>query len=97
MAGVYRVDAQPPSREIQQVFAALRAKFDDLEIERLGKYWDGDDDNLWYIRRKCCKDIVQLETNPDGVPPFLVESDWDSREVADAEEAIALITQWLDR
>jgi hypothetical protein len=95
MSDVGRSWTEPSSRHVEQIFVGLKGEFDDLKVERPGKTWDADDDNLWFIKRANCTDVVQLETNPTGDPPFLVESDWGRQEAADVEEAIRTIVAWL--
>ncbi|MFI1097829.1 hypothetical protein [Streptomyces sp. NPDC020917] len=54
----------------------------------------GDDDNVYFLGDASVPDRVQLDTWPDGQPPFVVEAD--ARvETSDVAEAVAIAVAWL--
>ena len=80
---------------IDQVFTALRHRFHGLTIERLKVRNPNDDDNLWYLTLPPHNVELQMDAQPAGRPPFLLESA-DSQFVAqDVDAAIAKLAEWL--
>lgn len=79
---------------MDEIFTSLRAAFPDLRIERLSVTRSEDDDNVWFISREDGLEM-QLDSAPNGEPPFLLESDT-ARERADKVGlAIETLTEWL--
>lgn len=75
---------------VDQVFAQVRRAVPGLVIERLAITHAGDDDNVYYLGDGSVRDRVQLDTGPDGRPPFLVEADH-RVEALDVAEAVAAV------
>ncbi|MDX3078081.1 hypothetical protein [Streptomyces sp. MI02-7b] len=63
-------------------------------IERLAVAHANDDDNVYYLGDAAILDRVQLDTGPDGQPPFLVEAD-DRVVTSDVAEAVAAASRGL--
>lgn len=82
---------------IDDVFAALRARFGDLWVERLRVTHAGDDDNLWYLGRHGSDGNVQIECGPSWRPPYTLESDTAREEVVEVRDAVATLGEWLMR
>jgi hypothetical protein len=80
---------------IDEVFAALRRSFSDIRIERLSVTHPTDDNNVWFITRASVGTELQIDSMPNGAPPFLLESDSDGARTEDASEAIQRLTEWL--
>jgi hypothetical protein len=80
---------------VDDVFAALRRSFTDLHIERLAATHPADDDNVWFLTRQGKEVEVQIDSMPNGSPPFLLESDVDSDRASDAETAVEILSRWL--
>lgn len=59
---------------IDDVFAALRRQIPNLLIERLRVMHAGDDDNVYFLGTVDLPDLVQIDTAPNGQPPFTVEA-----------------------
>jgi hypothetical protein len=72
------------------------ARLPTIRIERLKVKHPADDDNVWFIKTDG-RFEVQLDSDPDGKPPFLIEGDLPDqrRETAKVEEATNLILNWL--
>lgn len=81
---------------IDEVFAALRRAFPDVKIERLAVTHSADDDNVWFISRMGKSYSLQIDSMPNGEPPFLLESDASQRRTDNAVEAIHILTEWLE-
>ncbi|MEU7832984.1 MULTISPECIES: hypothetical protein [unclassified Nonomuraea] len=80
---------------VDKIFAALRKAFADIEVERISKTHAADDDNVWFIRRRSGAIELQLDSMPNGDPPFLLESDSGRAGTSSVEEAITLLISWL--
>lgn len=74
---------------LDDFFDGLRASFVGLRIERL------DDDNLWFVFWAENGADIQVEAMDGGLPPFLVESDYEGLDTADPEEALSVARRWL--
>jgi hypothetical protein len=80
---------------IDEIFTALRHRFRGLTIERLEVRRANDDDNLWYLTLQHRNVELQMDAQPGGGPPFVLESA-DSQFVAqDVDTAIAKLAEWL--
>ena len=66
-----------------------------MTIDRLLVKYPADDNNLWFIKTEA--DEVQIESHPDGRPPFLIEGDSPNqrRETAELDDAVGTILAWL--
>jgi hypothetical protein len=80
---------------IDEVFNALRRSFSDIRIEHLSVTHPADDDNVWFISRMGAGIELQIDSMPNGAPPFLLESDSGRARTEDASEAIQRLTEWL--
>jgi hypothetical protein len=80
---------------LDEVFAALRGAFPDLRIKRVTVTHPADDDNVWFIARSGHDLDLQIDSAPDGAPPFLLESHNDRTSTDDVREAIGWLTRWL--
>jgi hypothetical protein len=64
-------------RDIDRIIADLQLRIPGVAIEQLKVKHPGvDDDGLWFIRHPAGRFEAQLES-PDGMFPFLLESDGD--------------------
>jgi hypothetical protein len=81
---------------LDDVFAALRRLFADVHIERLAVTHPADDDNLWFISRPGGSGELQIESMPNGSPPFLLESDSARSRTSSTSEVVRTLTEWLD-
>jgi hypothetical protein len=79
---------------LDEVLAGVRRVVPGLIVERLSVTHPGDDDNVYFLGDERGLDQVQVDTVPDGEPPFLIEAD-DRVETSDIAEAIAVICAWL--
>lgn len=83
-------------REIDDVLAAVRARVSGAEVSRLAVTHSADDDNVWLIRSSDGGVEVQIDSHPDGKPPFYLETDHHGQITATtAREAAAIIEGWL--
>lgn len=82
---------------IEAVLGAVCARVRGVRIDRLTTKHPADDDNLWFISRSPDELKVQIESHPDGQPPFQIEGDGHGQrvEVATVDEAIRVIQAWL--
>jgi hypothetical protein len=62
------------SRPIDDLIDLVRSGMPSVEVEQLRVSHTADDDNVWFFRLPGDPDDVQIDTHPDGRPPFLVES-----------------------
>ena len=81
---------------MESVFVELRRRLPSVSIERLAVKYPADDDNLWFIKTGAQRE-VQLESHPDGRPPFLIEEDLPNQrhETSELAEAVDVIVAWL--
>jgi len=63
-------------------------------IERLAVTNPVDDDNVYFVGDESAVDRVQVDTGPDGQPPFLIEAD-DRVVTSEVAEAVATVVAWL--
>ena len=90
---------------IDSVFDDLRLQFRDLVIERLVGTYPADDDNVFWLslgRAPALRgeETVQVDTYPEGRPPFLLEGERELAEhvtTEDSNEAFSQIAGWLRR
>jgi hypothetical protein len=76
------------------VLDELRRRVPGLVVERLQVTHPEDDDNVYFICDPRGLDRVQIDTRPNGQPPFLIEAD-ERYETNDATQASAIIHDWL--
>src|SRR5215472_1100931 len=81
---------------VDQVFDKLRQKVPGLIVERLQVTHPADDDNVYFVGDEQGRDRIQIETAPDGQPPFLIENGGRSQ-TSDTGEAVSLINRLLDK
>lgn len=79
---------------IDDVFAALRRDVPELLIERLSATHPGDDDNVYFLGTRAHPDLVQIDTAPNGWPPFVVEAA-ERLDTSDPEHAADAARIWL--
>src|SRR5690606_4801797 len=80
---------------LDAIISALRTEFPDLRVERLQVTHPADDDNVWFVSRPPLDGDIQIDTRPDGRPPFLIESDRGRVSTHDVDEAAGLLRRWL--
>jgi hypothetical protein len=81
---------------VDQVFDQLRRKVPGLIVERLQVTHAADDDNLYFVGDEYGRDRIQIETAPNGEPPFLIENGGRSQ-TSDTAEAVIHIDRWLEK
>lgn len=77
------------------VLQHVRACVPDLIVERLVMMRPGDDDNVYLLGNASGRDLVQVDTYPDGRPTFFIEAA-DRAETADVTTAAAMIVRALE-
>jgi len=60
---------------LDDVLDELRRRHPDLWVERLTAVRKGDDHNVYFIGGADLRHIVQVDTDRDGRPPFIIEAD----------------------
>jgi len=60
--------------DLDLLLERIREAYTDVRVERLTGTHPADDDNVYWINRGPIE--VQIDTAPDGAPPFVVESDF---------------------
>jgi hypothetical protein len=58
------------SGPLDRLLDTLRRQHPDLVVERLGKTHPSDDANVYFVGLGQNATIVQIDTGPDGEPPF---------------------------
>jgi hypothetical protein len=79
---------------LDDVLDAVRAQVPWLVIERLTVTHPVDDHNVYFLGDAEDYNRVQVDTSPNGQPPFLIEGT-ERLETSDLAEAIATIVTWL--
>jgi hypothetical protein len=79
---------------LDQILDELRVQVPSLIVERLQMPHPGDDDNVYFLGDASGMDRVQLDTAPDGQPPFILEAD-QRLETTDPTSAATTIHTWL--
>jgi hypothetical protein len=79
---------------LDQILDQLRAQIPSLVVERLQQPRPGDDGNVYFLGDASGLDRVQIDTAPDGQPPFLIEADQQIR-TNDSAQATALAQSLL--
>jgi hypothetical protein len=88
---------------VDRVFALVREAVPDAKFERLRVTFPAGDDNVWWVwvgpePRTVGQRSVQIDTHPDGTPPFFIEGDDEPRKTlttSDASQAAEAIVRWL--
>jgi hypothetical protein len=80
---------------VDQIFSALRQAFRELRIERLSVVHPADDNNVWFIAQVNGDIEVQLDSMPNGYPPYLLESDHAQERTEEVGVAIETLSSWL--
>ena len=81
---------------IDEVLASVRARVAGVQVSRLAVTHRADDDNVWFIRTSAGAAEVQVDSHPNGEPPFLIETDQHRQvTVLTVREAIDVIEHWL--
>jgi hypothetical protein len=94
---VQRRSWQPADRTggpLDEIFDDLRHHLPDLLIDRLVMAHAGDDDNVYFLGTPTRPDLVQIDTDPDGQPPFIIEAD-QRLTTPDPVRAAATMRTWL--
>lgn len=65
--------------QIDDVFNPLRGHLPGLIVQRLEVTYRADDDNVYFIGDQHQFDLIQVDTRPDGQPPFLIEKEGGTR------------------
>ena len=73
----------------------VRASVPDLIVERLVVVHPGDDDNVYLLGNASGRDLVQVNTYPDGQPTFFIEAS-DRAEAADVTTAAGAIVRAVE-
>jgi hypothetical protein len=81
---------------IDEVFAALRRSSPDIRIERLSVTHAADDNNVWFIVHPSGNARFQIDSMPNGAPPFLLESANARGQADEVGEVIETLTEWLE-
>jgi hypothetical protein len=91
---------------LDHVFDQVRSQFPELAVEGLVMPWPADDDNVYWLHLGVPppgllpRGTIQVDTNMQGAPPFLLEGLRDDGEylnTSDAEVAATTLIQWLER
>ncbi|MFE7095176.1 hypothetical protein [Streptomyces erythrochromogenes] len=80
---------------VDQVFAQVHRSVPGVVIERLAVKRASDDDNVYFLGIGAVLDLVQLDTGPDGQPPFFVETDSCRVVTSEVAEAVAAVSAGL--
>jgi hypothetical protein len=81
---------------LDELLDQLRLRIPGLIVKRLQVTYRGDDDNVYFIGDEHGPGRIQLDTAPDGQPPFLIE-DGGRHETTDIAESIGIITSYLEQ
>lgn len=91
-----REQNEPVSTPIDAVLTAVRASVPGARVRRLVATHPADDDNVWFIRTSGAAAEVQIDSHPDGEPPFLIEDDQHGQVTTlTIQEAVEVIERWL--
>lgn len=81
---------------IDEVPAAARQRFPDVVVERWTGKFPADDDNVWFLNRSGVTE-VQIDTSPEGMPPFVIESDDEPMvRAGDVREGITVVLRLFE-
>jgi hypothetical protein len=80
---------------VDHVFMALRDAYPGLRIVRLSVTHPADDDNVWFITPVDSDTELQLDSMPNGYPPFLLESDHARERADEVAVAVDILSEWL--
>jgi hypothetical protein len=79
---------------LDDILDQVRRHNGDLVVERLQVTHPADDDNVYFLGDTSRLDRVQLDTAPNGQPPFLIEAH-ESMTTSDPTLASTVIQDWL--
>jgi len=85
---------------VDDVLDSVRAAVPGLIVERLEPSYPGDDDNVYFLADGLNDDFVQMDTNPRGEPPFVIDTSdpSDGRfETSGVAAASARVVDWFVR
>jgi hypothetical protein len=83
---------------VDEVLVAVARRRPEVRIARIWVSHPADDDNLWeFFLPEIRYSTVQIETHPDGRPPYLIEGNGDRQrlETSSVQEAVDVILSWL--
>ena len=80
---------------IDDVFDQLHEQVPGLVVERLEVTHSGDDNNVYFIGDQHHADLIQVDTHPNGHPPFLIENGG-RHHTTDTTKAVAVIRDQLE-
>jgi hypothetical protein len=84
------------STPIDAVLASVQRAVAGAQVSRLAVTHPADDDNVWFIGTASGKAEVQIDSHPNGQPPFLIEIDQQRPVTAlTVGEAVDVIERWL--
>src|SRR5262249_33445689 len=97
--GGVAVDDPQPTRDIDRVIAAVKARLPEVVVWQMHKRHPGDDDGIWWFALPDIDRDIQLESS-FGTCPFLVEtaeqSSYDARHAPSVDEAVELVVGYLE-
>jgi hypothetical protein len=79
---------------LDEILDELRRNVPGLVVERLQVTHPADDDNVYLIGDDKALDRVQIDTAPNGQPPFFIEAD-ECAQTRNTTEAAKIILSWL--
>ncbi len=77
------------------MLAQVRDRCPGVRVERLTVTHRADDDNVYFLGDEYDPNRVQVDTCPDGHPPFTIESNTQRTETSNVSEAATVISEWL--
>jgi hypothetical protein len=81
---------------LDELLDQLRGRIPGLIVERLAVTHRADDDNVYFIGDEQQRDRIQLDTAPDGQPPFYIE-DGGRHQTPEVAEAVSIIGSYLEQ
>jgi hypothetical protein len=81
---------------LDELLDQLRSRIPGLTVERLQVTHPADDDNVYFIGDTHGPDRIQLDTAPDGQPPFCIENGG-RLDTPQASEAASIIASYLEQ
>jgi hypothetical protein len=91
-----------PTLPVDELISRVQDALPGAKCERLTVTHAADDDNIWWIwigpgPREVGVRSVQIDTAPEGQPPFFLEGDDEGQRLStdDTAEAAAVVIRWL--
>lgn len=81
---------------LDELLDELRSRMPRFTVERLEVTHRADDDNVYFIDDQYGTDPVQLDTAPDGQPPFYIENGG-RHQTPEVAEAVSIIGNCLEQ